>query len=82
MIKMALANGVGTVWVGHAGLLSTPAMSAVIRSREGGFKPFGGFILSASHNPGGPDEDWGIKVHTTTQDNTTQHNTLAARVVL
>jgi phosphoglucomutase len=62
MIKMALANGVSNVWVGHAGLLSTPAMSAVIRTRNGGFKPFGGFILSASHNPGGPDEDWGIKV--------------------
>ena len=61
VIKMALANGVGTIWVGHAGLLSTPAMSAVIRTREGGFKPFGGFILSASHNPGGPDDDFGIK---------------------
>lgn len=34
------------------GLLSTPAASAVIRTREGGFVPFGGFILSASHNPG------------------------------
>jgi phosphoglucomutase len=61
IIKMAVANGVKTVWVGQDGLLSTPAASAVIRNREGGFVPFGGFILSASHNPGGLDEDFGIK---------------------
>ena len=61
MIKMAVANGVGEIWVGTGGLLSTPAVSAVIRNRGSGFIPFGGFILSASHNPGGPDEDWGIK---------------------
>eukprot|EP00435_Cladocopium_sp_Y103_P063731 s832_g25.t1 len=42
-------------------LLSTPATSAVIRTREGGFVPFGAFILSASHNPGGLEEDFGIK---------------------
>jgi len=61
IIKMAFAAGVGTVWVGTGGLLSTPATSAVIRSRDGGFKPFGGFICSASHNPGGITEDFGIK---------------------
>jgi len=61
IIKMAVANGVKTIWVGQGGLMSTPAMSAVIRNREGGFAPFGGFILSASHNPGGIDEDFGIK---------------------
>mmetsp|Transcript_82281 Transcript_82281/g.172294 ORF Transcript_82281/g.172294 Transcript_82281/m.172294 type:complete len:693 (+) Transcript_82281:100-2178(+) len=61
IIKMAVANGVKTIWVGQDGLLSTPAASAVIRNREGGFVPFGGFILSASHNPGGLDEDFGIK---------------------
>mmetsp|Transcript_55220 Transcript_55220/g.103520 ORF Transcript_55220/g.103520 Transcript_55220/m.103520 type:complete len:694 (+) Transcript_55220:36-2117(+) len=59
--KIAVANGVKTLWVGKDGLLSTPATSAVIRCREGGFVPFGGFILSASHNPGGIDEDFGIK---------------------
>lgn len=61
LIKMACAHGVKTIWVGQGGLLSTPAVSAVIRNREGGFLPFGGFILSASHNPGGIDEDFGIK---------------------
>jgi len=61
IIKMAFANGVGRVWCGTDGLLSTPATSAVIRCREAGFQPFGGFICSASHNPGGPDDDFGIK---------------------
>jgi phosphoglucomutase len=56
---MAVAQGVERIWVGQHGLLSTPAASAVIRAREGGFKPFGAFILSASHNPGGIDEDFG-----------------------
>merc|ERR1719440_1236881 len=59
--KIAYGNGVKTVWFGQNALLSTPAVSAVIRSRGSGFEPFGGFILSASHNPGGPDEDFGIK---------------------
>jgi len=61
IIKMAFANGVGCVWCGTGGLLSTPATSAVIRCRGRGFVPFGGFICSASHNPGGINDDFGIK---------------------
>lgn len=64
IIKMAAANGVKRVWVGCDGLLSTPAMSAIIRERDAGGgqgTPGGGIILTASHNPGGPDEDFGIK---------------------
>jgi len=61
IIKIALGNGVGRIWLGTNGLLSTPAVSAVIRARGGGFEPFGGFICSASHNPGGITEDFGIK---------------------
>ncbi|DAZ94300.1 TPA: hypothetical protein N0F65_012069 [Lagenidium giganteum] len=61
IIKMAVAAGVDRLWIGQNGLLSTPAASAVIREREGGSVAFGAFILSASHNPGGPDEDFGIK---------------------
>lgn len=57
ILKMAAANGFGKVLVGAGGLLSTPAVSAVIR-RHGAF---GGIILSASHNPGGPEGDFGIK---------------------
>jgi len=56
-IKMAAANGFGRVLVGQGGLLSTPAASNVIRKH----KAFGGIVLSASHNPGGPDGDFGIK---------------------
>nr|AFK46078.1 unknown [Lotus japonicus] len=61
--KMSAANGVRRVWVGQNGLLSTPAVSAVIRERVGadGSKATGAFILTASHNPGGPEEDFGIK---------------------
>lgn len=61
--KMAAANGVRRVWIGQNGLLSTPAVSAVIRERVGsdGSKATGAFILTASHNPGGPNEDFGIK---------------------
>ncbi|XP_042502405.1 phosphoglucomutase, cytoplasmic-like isoform X2 [Macadamia integrifolia] len=63
IIKMSAANGVRRVWVGQNGLLSTPAVSAVIRERLGadGSKATGAFILTASHNPGGPHEDFGIK---------------------
>ncbi|QIG52063.1 alpha-D-glucose phosphate-specific phosphoglucomutase [Nordella sp. HKS 07] len=57
VIKMAAANGFGRVLVGQNGLLSTPAASCVIRKH----KAFGGIVLSASHNPGGPDGDFGIK---------------------
>ncbi|XP_010482525.1 PREDICTED: phosphoglucomutase, chloroplastic [Camelina sativa] len=57
IIKIAAGNGVGTILVGKEGILSTPAVSAVIRKR----KANGGFIMSASHNPGGPEYDWGIK---------------------
>jgi phosphoglucomutase len=62
IIKMAVANGVKRFWIGQNGLLSTPAVSAVIRERGPGWqKAFGAFILTASHNPGGPNEDFGIK---------------------
>ncbi|HLO75046.1 MAG TPA: alpha-D-glucose phosphate-specific phosphoglucomutase [Magnetospirillum sp.] len=57
ILKLAAANGFAKVMVGRAGILSTPAASCVIRK----YKTFGGIILSASHNPGGPDEDFGIK---------------------
>ncbi len=57
ILKMAAANGVAKVIVGQGGLLSTPAASCVIRK----YKAEGGIILSASHNPGGPDGDFGIK---------------------
>lgn len=57
ILKMAAANGVGRVLVGQRGLLSTPAASCVIRRH----RAFGGIILSASHNPGGPDGDFGVK---------------------
>ncbi|MBK1664058.1 alpha-D-glucose phosphate-specific phosphoglucomutase [Rhodospirillum rubrum] len=57
ILKMAAANGFGRVLVGRDGLLSTPAASCVIRAH----KAFGGIILSASHNPGGPEGDFGIK---------------------
>jgi phosphoglucomutase len=60
ILKMAAAHGFGKVLVGAGGLLSTPAVSAVIRRH----KAFGGIILSASHNPGGPDGDFGIKYNT------------------
>jgi phosphoglucomutase len=60
IVKMAVANGVGKLLIGQGGLLSTPAASCVIRK----YQAHGGFILSASHNPGGPDEDFGIKYNT------------------
>jgi len=57
ILKMAAANGFGRVLVGQGGILSTPAASCIIRKNNA----FGGIILSASHNPGGPEEDFGIK---------------------
>jgi phosphoglucomutase len=57
VIRMAAANGFGKVMAGRDGLLSTPAASNIIRK----YGAFGGIILSASHNPGGPDGDFGIK---------------------
>jgi phosphoglucomutase len=57
ILKMAAANGVARCLVGYKGLLSTPATSAVIRK----YAANGGLVLSASHNPGGPKGDFGIK---------------------
>jgi len=57
ILKMAAANGFGKVLVGRSGILSTPAASCVIRK----YQSLGGIVLSASHNPGGPDGDFGIK---------------------
>jgi len=57
ILRMAAANGVSKVLVGQGGILSTPAASCLIRK----YKTQGGIILSASHNPGGPEEDFGIK---------------------
>ena len=56
-VRMAAANGYARAVVGRGGILSTPAASHLIRLRGAS----GGLILSASHNPGGPDEDFGIK---------------------
>ncbi|MBC7755349.1 MAG: alpha-D-glucose phosphate-specific phosphoglucomutase [Bdellovibrio sp.] len=60
IIKMAAANGFARVLVGQNGILSTPAASHIIRK----YKSLGGIILSASHNPAGPTEDFGIKYNT------------------
>lgn len=60
ILKMAAANGFARVLVGQGGILSTPAASCVIRK----YKTFGGIILSASHNPGGENGDFGIKYNT------------------
>lgn len=60
ILRMAAANGFGRALVGQGGILSTPAASCVIRKHQA----FGGIILSASHNPGGPNGDFGIKFNT------------------
>jgi len=57
ILRMAAAHGVARILVGQGGILSTPAVSCVIRKHQA----FGGIVLSASHNPGGPDGDFGIK---------------------
>jgi phosphoglucomutase len=60
ILKMAAGNGVGRILVGRGGILSTPAASNVIRKS----KAIGGIVLSASHNPGGPHGDFGLKFNT------------------
>lgn len=60
ILEIAAGNGVGRMLVAQNGILSTPAMSAVIRAG----KSAGGIVLSASHNPGGIDEDFGVKFNT------------------
>src|SRR5512147_1007448 len=57
IVRMAAANGFARVLVGRGGILSTPATSCIIRK----YKAVGGIVLSASHNPGGPNADFGIK---------------------
>ncbi|XP_063895204.1 phosphoglucomutase [Helicoverpa armigera] len=57
IIKISAANGVGKLLVGQNGILSTPAVSCIIRK----YKALGGIVLTASHNPGGIDNDFGIK---------------------
>ena len=57
ILRMAAAHGFGRVLVGLGGILSTPAVSLLIRKHGA----YGGIVLSASHNPGGPDGDFGIK---------------------
>ncbi len=57
VVKIAAANGFGRIVIGKGGILSTPAASALIRH----IGAFGGIILSASHNPGGPEGDFGVK---------------------
>jgi phosphoglucomutase len=57
ILSIAVANGFGRIYIPRGGLISTPAMSAVIRQR----KVLGGFILAASHNPGGEEGDFFIE---------------------
>ena len=60
IFKVAAGNKIGRIWVGLEGILSTPSVSIIIREREGGISK-GGLILTASHNPGGPNGDFGLK---------------------
>jgi phosphoglucomutase len=60
ILPVAAANGIGRVIIGQGGLLSTPAVSCLIRK----YGTDGGIVLSASHNPGGPEGDFGIKFNT------------------
>ncbi|CAL1714282.1 unnamed protein product [Somion occarium] len=57
ILRIGAANGVAKFIIGHNAILSTPAASNVIRK----YKAYGGILLTASHNPGGPDNDFGIK---------------------
>ena len=59
ILRMGAAHGLSKVVVTTGGILSTPAASNLIRQRQA----IGGIILSASHNPGGPDGDFGVKVN-------------------
>ncbi|MEN8131302.1 MAG: alpha-D-glucose phosphate-specific phosphoglucomutase [Pseudomonadota bacterium] len=61
ILRMAAANRIGRVLLGQGGILSTPAASCIIRGQQA----YGGIILSASHNPGGPDADFGLKYNAT-----------------
>jgi phosphoglucomutase len=58
--RVLAGNGVSNIWIPQSGIMSTPAVSATIRRKDGG-KAQGGIVLTASHNPGGPGEDFGIK---------------------
>lgn len=73
IIRLAAANGLREVIVGQHGLLSTPAASLVIRK----YAAAAGFILTASHNPGGPDGDFGLKFNTPTGGQATEQVTEA-----
>lgn len=57
ILRIGSANGVGKFIIGQNAILSTPAASNIIRK----YKADGGILLTASHNPGGPDNDFGIK---------------------
>ena len=59
-IKIGVANGIGKIILAENGLMSTPAVSLLIRSQPKN-ECYGAFILTASHNPGGPNDDMGIK---------------------
>jgi phosphoglucomutase len=71
LMAVAVANGVREIIVGQNGLLSTPAASHLIRQRQAA----AGFILTASHNPGGPDGDFGLKFNTPTGGQAPEHVT-------
>jgi len=73
IVNMAAANDVGHLIIGQHGLLSTPAASHLIRLR----KAASGILLTASHNPGGPDGDFGIKFNTATGGQAPEHLTEA-----
>ena len=77
VLKMAVAQGAKLVLVGENGLLSTPAASHVIRHYHADF----GIILSASHNPGGKDGDFGIKFNLAAGQLAPEHATEAAFAV-
>ena len=73
ILKMAAANGFGKALVGRNGIFSTPAASCIIRK----YQAIGGIILSASHNPGGPENDFGIKYNTDNGGPASEHYTKA-----